>query len=459
MLSGDNGILQRATDAKTKSDEAQIRERIQLAYHSALTKDITGENGELTMPTLQEELNNEFIGKTVTITPNADKKEWTIKVDNVEETVPAGKDDTPQVATLPSAEGTTPYFPGDSFSQVDGTDLSTGLVITDELDENRNSIGNEYVWIEVPSTYVDASITTGPDYSQVSGEDDYAHIATALRKYCTVDLKGNLLIATSGTDPKTSTNGCKDEWYNGCGIIDSGAYISLYNKMLKSVYKNGGFWIGRYEAGTSIVRGNKTDSIDSLIPSSKQDLYPMNYVTCSQAQTMTSKINNIENYNCSLMFGVQWDLMLRYLSNKGIETSLLTSNSSTWGNYYNQQFEINRGKYSITTPWNVYTSYTTETSNKVTIEENVSTKIGTTSTNKILLTTGSSDANSKQNIYDLAGNLLEMTLEHSTSTSTAPLCYRGGNFFTSGNNAPVSNRSDAGADNAIATLGFRVCIY
>ncbi len=37
MLSGDNGVLQRATDAKTKSDEAQIRERIQLAYHSALT--------------------------------------------------------------------------------------------------------------------------------------------------------------------------------------------------------------------------------------------------------------------------------------------------------------------------------------------------------------------------------------------------------------------------------------
>ena len=91
MLSGDNGILQRATDAKTNTDNAQIKERIQLAYHSALTKDITGENGELTMPTLQEELNNEFTGKNVTITPSADNKEWTINVDDVEETVPAGK--------------------------------------------------------------------------------------------------------------------------------------------------------------------------------------------------------------------------------------------------------------------------------------------------------------------------------------------------------------------------------
>ncbi|HCC03753.1 MAG TPA: hypothetical protein DEP51_02705 [Clostridiales bacterium] len=90
MLAGDNSILQRATDAKIKSDEAQIKERIQLAYHSALTKDITGESGELTMQTLQTELNNEFTEKTVTITPSADNKEWIIKVDNVEETVPAG---------------------------------------------------------------------------------------------------------------------------------------------------------------------------------------------------------------------------------------------------------------------------------------------------------------------------------------------------------------------------------
>ena len=37
MLSGDNGILTRAGDAKTMTDEAQIREKIQLAYHSALT--------------------------------------------------------------------------------------------------------------------------------------------------------------------------------------------------------------------------------------------------------------------------------------------------------------------------------------------------------------------------------------------------------------------------------------
>lgn len=44
------------------------------------------------MPTLLEELNNEFAEKTVTITPSTDNKEWIIKVDDVEETVSAGKD-------------------------------------------------------------------------------------------------------------------------------------------------------------------------------------------------------------------------------------------------------------------------------------------------------------------------------------------------------------------------------
>ena len=73
-LTGDNGVLTKASDAKIKNDEAQTKERIQLAYHSALTKDITGKNGELTMTTLQTELNNEFVGKTVTITVSADNK-------------------------------------------------------------------------------------------------------------------------------------------------------------------------------------------------------------------------------------------------------------------------------------------------------------------------------------------------------------------------------------------------
>lgn len=56
MLSGDNGILQKATDAKTNTDSAQIKERVQLAYLAAMA----GNQGKATEPYLTEALDQEF---------------------------------------------------------------------------------------------------------------------------------------------------------------------------------------------------------------------------------------------------------------------------------------------------------------------------------------------------------------------------------------------------------------
>lgn len=81
MLSGDNGILQKATTAKENTDSAQIKERVRLAYNSALTKDLTNGNGDLTKPTLDEEINNEF-GSSGKVEKEGD--EWVIYVDNNE---------------------------------------------------------------------------------------------------------------------------------------------------------------------------------------------------------------------------------------------------------------------------------------------------------------------------------------------------------------------------------------
>ena len=81
MLSGDNGILQKATTAKENTDSAQIKERVRLAYNSALTKDLTSGNGDLTKPTLDEEINKEF-GSSGKVEKDGD--EWVIYVDNNE---------------------------------------------------------------------------------------------------------------------------------------------------------------------------------------------------------------------------------------------------------------------------------------------------------------------------------------------------------------------------------------
>ena len=158
------------------------------------------------------------------------------------------------------------------------------------------------------------------------------------------------------------------------------------------------------------------------------------------------------------MFGVQWDLVLKHLSNKGVSESLLKTDSSTWGNYINQPFEINRGKYSQASPWNTFIDYTTPTANKVTYENGVSTKIGTTSANKILLTTGASDTNSKYNIYDLAGNVFEWTLER-TSRTNGPCAYRGGSYDNVGSGYPASYRSVYRPTDSVGDIGFRCSLY
>ena len=89
MLSGDNGILQRATDAKEYENVAQIQEQINLAYHSAL---VNGQ-GEVTEASLETELKNEF-NKTTLDEDWLDKTsmvgKWIITIDGISLEVPAG---------------------------------------------------------------------------------------------------------------------------------------------------------------------------------------------------------------------------------------------------------------------------------------------------------------------------------------------------------------------------------
>lgn len=70
------GILQRVTDAKERTDEAQIRERIQLAYCSIL---ISGQ-GKITEELLITELTNEIreIDTAYTLTDN--KSQWNVAI-------------------------------------------------------------------------------------------------------------------------------------------------------------------------------------------------------------------------------------------------------------------------------------------------------------------------------------------------------------------------------------------
>ena len=72
--------------------------------------------------------------------------------------------------------------------------------------------------------------------------------------------------------------------------------------MSKSVYENGGFWVGRYEAGieneSDVRTSNKegTATVPSLIPVTRPNAYPYDYVTRTQAKVLAEKVGGRKLY-------------------------------------------------------------------------------------------------------------------------------------------------------------------
>ena len=140
------GILQRAADAKERTGITQTEERIQLAYLAGLT----GGKGNIDKDSFLQELKKEFGAENVkenNIVESADGKRWTVTIDSATVELEAGIKTTSQIIetiALPTALGTKPYFPSDKFSQLEGTNLTNGLVIT-EYEPNIEPSSNRFL--------------------------------------------------------------------------------------------------------------------------------------------------------------------------------------------------------------------------------------------------------------------------------------------------------------------------
>lgn len=431
MLSGNNGILNRAGEARDITGEKQTAEMVQLAYMSALTEG----NGQVTEQLLKNELDKTF-----------GQNKYELSEDLTKVTINEKEYDI----------GGTVVGSSGLVEQADGT--------------FKDSNNNEWVWIEVPKT-VTAEVTEDND------------IYNALRNYC------EPVILKTGSDYKTTTCGWTDEWYawdeanstvitestatpeqkeltNGCGLSLS-EYKETKHAMLNSIKDNGGFYIGKYETGNEGGTLNKTyydDNSNVVVnPEStddyswyegiwsggkaviKQNQIPYNWVTCSQAQNLAKGLAT-DGKQSSLLFGIQWDLVLKFISvkeNLGNDNTLLTSNSTTWGNYYNNTYNITNPEawYSI----DYGAKWTKGAYNR-------------TSNGAVLLTTGAHTNFSKQNIFDLAGNVFEWTLEK-TSDTYNPCSSRGGDYDNNGDDDPASYRDDDCPTYSNDVLGFRVALY
>lgn len=186
---------------------------------------------------------------------------------------------------------------------------------------------------------------------------------------------------------------------------------------IKSIQEYGGFYIGRYETGglnkEAVVR-----KMDTNLGS--QTWYSM------YEKTQKLKGNN-ENIETLMIWGSLWDETLQWLVDSGATTSTgiqltykeLRSDSSDWGNYRTSSF--------------YYIPSGSETPDATEFKDEGSS-------NSKIIPAGSSEYTKVNNIYDLAGNVYDWTLE---AGSTEYRVLRGGKYSFNGYNYPAANRDDS----------------
>ena len=391
MLTSQNSILNRAVEAKEKTGTSNAEEQRKLAQAEALT--------------------------------------------NIEETTYKG-------ITIP--EGFAP-------TGIEGEDsVDEGLVITDKY-------GNEYVWIEVPKTttvYPTAGINIAESTDGEFTEEEYTKIWADLTNYVGVypPLFHNDKKYINDIYYPDSTEG----WFE-----DENAYNTAKKKMLKSVYQNGGFWVGRYEAGIedeANIRKASSDTVTlttvTLTPVTKQNMYPYTCVTRTQAKVLAEQVES-GNYTSSLMFGVQWDLMLKFIEEKTVAKAneadketvraqfvkdMQGNGGLTYGNFRDNLWNITNANAR-------YSTDSGETFNDCPYQKKEEANI--------LLTTGADKSFSLMNIYDVGGNVWEWTLEKYFNDNY-PCVLRGGEFSIS---IGADYCVQSNITNRYVDVGFRISLY
>ena len=247
---------------------------------------------------------------------------------------------------------------------------------------------NQFVWIpvEVTASDTETSIEAFKRSAWTANAETGGERTTGLN--------------TSFTEPN-ATNDTDDK----TGIAKQIAELT------KSIYKYGGFYIGRYEAGSETER---TSSSGVTTLGIKQDMYPYIYVKWGDSMSsigttgavyLSNSLYNTNEYGATSMLctGACWDSMLDFIK----DSNHSVTDSTTWGNYNNSEtFEITRGSYAVYDTSN----YTLGSFN------NVGSKYSKTKDTTILLTTGATERNCSKNIYDVAGNCFEWTTESRSSS-------------------------------------------
>ena len=411
-LTGDNGILGKANDAKTQTEQAKEDENLKIAIAGSY-----GTDGKLNLKDLKDNLENQGInydknntGFPLEVIVNGEKK----KIDangNIIESIQSLKTKGTvfkDTTTLEDTYGNQVKIPkGFKIANDSATDVTGGIVIEDAT--YTNTIGSQFVWIPVGT-----------------GENA---IKKANNK--TVEIKlSRYTFANDGT-PTDQGDNIINSYYQELATSNYGnATAKDIEKFKTSANSNHGYYIGRYEAGvvdynSSVSTSNSNNETnwtgytgDNIKLVCKKEQQVWNYVTQNKASELSRNMYGSEaKVTSDLINSYAWDTAIVFIQKCGTE-----SNSSTYS----------------------YTAGLSLTSKS---------EPQTTGTN-ILNATKKVD---KQcNIFDMAGNCFEWTTE--TSSDSFGPCVGRGDFFSYGDGC-TSYRFTYSTSGALSNCSFRPLLY
>ena len=183
-----------------------------------------------------------------------------------------------------------------------------------------------------------------------------------------------------------------------------------FNEMIESVDTYGGFYIGRYETGN--LASNTTT--EPVVVKGNESIDGVNWYYMYEN---SKKIAANSNVVSTMIWGSLWDRTLIWLTETGEKTYAEIYDSSTWGNHSDSSgaAEANSGEKRAT---------------------------------------GFSEAWKANNIYDLAGNVLDWTIE---AFNTGRRVSRGGRYSSAGAYGPVYYRTQSSP--SATSSGARLALY
>ena len=339
------------------------------------------------------------------------------------------------------------------FYYVGGT-IETGVVISDNPDDQ-----NKYVK-EANSNNGD--VPTGVVYNKTDGTVDK-------EKTETEGLKGNQFVWI----PVKLEDYKKEIWKNGDQEYKNVTWeTQTHSSELTQIRKYGGFYVGRYEAGTSkitISTGSETVNFSAANTASgwrNTDFSIKDGLNHTATGNITSKAGEIPYYHADyftalelsnrmyqtdyvqsgLVTGTMWDAIMKFIA--GEDTSIVTT-ASTWGNYNEATngliFEQGQGRYA-----------TVDSNNG----NNETFTVADDQHHYGIRTTASTEGVKKNNLYDIAGNLWEWTQEAAYLNNAAEsYMNRGGGFYRAYSSGPACYRNCSTATYTGTCVGFRPALY